>query len=148
MRGLILSAVVGLSVLGSWAPQPEASWLSQALNKLQEPAFSQPYVPPNGVPNAYYQPGPYYPPPPVPSFVPNISGTWYMNGDPYLPCQIIQWRRDGSAEFVNERGSRTWGTVNGDRVWIPEWSDGRSRGLWGTIRGDRIVWPNGTFWSR
>jgi hypothetical protein len=80
--------------------------------------------------------------------VPYIGGNWYMNGDWNAPCEIIQERRDGRAEFVNENGSHARGTVRGDRVWIPEWNDGRQQGLVGVIRGDRIVWPNGTFWSR
>jgi hypothetical protein len=80
---------------------------------------------------------------------PNISGVWYMHGDPYLPCEIIQHGPDRSrATFVNENGSSALGSVRGDQVWIPEWSDGRSQGLLGVIRGERIIWPNGTFWSR
>lgn len=80
--------------------------------------------------------------------IPNLSGTWYMNGDPDAPCEIVQRRPGDRAEFINENGSRAYGTVTHNRVWIPEWSDGRSRGLVGTIRGDQIVWPNGTYWSR
>jgi hypothetical protein len=155
MRYHHLSAILGLSVLGFLAPQAEASWLSQAQRRQREPAIPRQYMPPGGygVPNGNYRPGPYYQPglyqaPSVQSFIPNISGTWFMNGNPYAPCQIIQVRMEGSADFVNEHGSRTCGTVNGDHVWIPEWSDGTSRGLSGWIRGDRIIWPNGTFWSR
>jgi hypothetical protein len=81
--------------------------------------------------------------------VPDISGRWYGDGDPNVPCQIIQWRLDGNAEFINQYGSRAWGTIRGNRVWIPDWTDGSgSRGLWGRIRGDRIIWPNGSYWSR
>jgi hypothetical protein len=80
--------------------------------------------------------------------VPEIGGTWFMNGDENLPCQIIQRRQDGQAEFVNEHGDRAWGTVRRDRVYIPEWTDGRSRGLVGRLRGNRIVWPDGNYWSR
>ena len=83
-----------------------------------------------------------WPPPP-----PNISGTWYMNGDPNLPCQIEQ--RDAFRVLLtNENGSAAWGSVRGNEVWIPEWTDGTRQGLLGRIRGNRIVWPNGTFWSR
>jgi hypothetical protein len=71
-----------------------------------------------------------------------------MNGAEDLPCQIIQRRQDGRAEFVNEHGDRASGTVRSDRVWVPAWTDGRSRGLVGRIRGDRIVWPDGNYWSR
>ena len=85
---------------------------------------------------------------PFPNPVPNINGVWYMNGDPYLPCEIVQRQRDGRVLFTNEHGSAAWGTVTGNRVWIPDWSDGKRRGLAGRIRGDRIIWPNGTFWAR
>jgi hypothetical protein len=80
--------------------------------------------------------------------VPNISGTWFMNGDENLRCKIIQRRLDGHALFINENGSPAPGTVRRDEVWIPEWTDGRREGLVGRIRGDKIVWPNGSFWSR
>src|SRR5947209_20569285 len=81
--------------------------------------------------------------------VPNIAGEWYMNGNPNAPCQIMQWRPDGRAMFVNENGSRAWGTIRGNSVFIPDWDDGMgSGGLRGRIRGNRIVWPNGSFWSR
>jgi hypothetical protein len=89
-------------------------------------------------------PGDYGPPPPP---VPNLNGTWYLNGDPDKPCQISQRRLDGRALFTNEHGSEAWGTVRGDRVRIPDWSDGSSQGLSGRIRGDRILWP-GSYWSR
>ena len=88
---------------------------------------------------------------PLPSWprsAPNISGVWYMNGDPSLPCEIRQ-RGDGrEAVFINENGSSARGDVRADHVWIPEWTDGKSEGLLGRIRGTRIVWPNGTYWSR
>ncbi len=79
----------------------------------------------------------------------DLGGTWYMNGEPDQPCRIVQRAPDGTAEFINEHGSRAWGTVRGDRVWIPSWSDGfGNRGLRGRVRGDRIVWPDGGYWSR
>jgi hypothetical protein len=80
--------------------------------------------------------------------IPNVSGTWYMNGNPNAPCEIVQRRPGDRAEFINENGSRAWGTVTRNSVWIPDWSDGWRQGLAGTIRDDRIVWPNGTYWSR
>jgi hypothetical protein len=85
---------------------------------------------------------------PLPNPAPNIHGVWYMHGDPYLPCEIVQIRRDGRALFTNEHGSSAWGTVDDYYVWIPGWSDGRRMGLVGRIRGDRIIWPNGSFWAR
>jgi len=80
--------------------------------------------------------------------VPFIGGVWYLNGDWDSPCKVIQRRPDGRALFINENGSRAWGTIRGDRVWIPKWTDGRRKGLRGRIRGDRIIWPGGSYWSR
>ena len=78
---------------------------------------------------------------------PFIHGLWFMNGDPRKPCEIRQ--RDNRALFINEHGSGAWGTVRGQYVLIPDWSDGQgSDGLIGRIRGNRIVWPNGSFWAR
>jgi hypothetical protein len=93
----------------------------------------------------------YRPPPPPPVnriAVPNLNGTWYNSGDSSQPCEIIQDWPSRRAQFVNEHGSSAWGTIRGDRVWIPDWSDGQSQGLEGRIRGDRIVWPDGNYWSR
>jgi hypothetical protein len=84
-----------------------------------------------------------YGPPPAA----NINGTWYLKGNPDAPCSVRMYP-DGRALFTNENGSQTWGTIDGDRVWIPDWSDGWSQGLSGRIRGDRILWPGGSFWSR
>jgi hypothetical protein len=80
--------------------------------------------------------------------VPNLDGIWYLSGDPRKPAQIIQRRLDGRALFINEQGSEALGTIEGDMVFIPEWTDGFNRGLVGTVRGDRITWPDGNFWSR
>jgi hypothetical protein len=85
------------------------------------------------------------PPPPT---VPDVSGTWYLNGDRNKPCRIAQYPPGRRAEFTNENGDSAWGTVHAGYVYIPDWSDGSSQGLEGRVRGDRIVWPNGTFWSR
>jgi hypothetical protein len=82
--------------------------------------------------------------------VPDISGTWYNVGNPDQVCEIRQRGPDGRrALFINENGDRASGTVRGDHVYIPDWTDGfGNRGLRGRIRGDRIVWPDGKYWSR
>jgi hypothetical protein len=81
--------------------------------------------------------------------VPYVGGTWFLNGDERDPCSIVQRGLSSRALFINEQGSEAWGMVQGDRVFIPTWTDGMgSRGLWGQFRGDRIIWPNGSFWSR
>ncbi len=80
--------------------------------------------------------------------VPDLDGTWYMNGNVDLPCSIRQ-RPNGRALFTNENGDSARGEVRSDRVWIPDWSPGDGvQGLEGRIRGDRIVWPDGHYWSR
>ena len=80
--------------------------------------------------------------------VPNLNGTWYMNGDEDLPC-YIEMRPGGRVLLTNENGSAAWGEVHGSRVWIPDWSPGEGiQGLEGRIRGDRIIGPDGHFWSR
>jgi hypothetical protein len=79
---------------------------------------------------------------------PDLSGTWFLKGRRDAPCEIDQ-RGPDEALFINENGSEAWGSIRGDRVWIPDWSDGfGSYGLEGRIRGDRIIWPDGSFWSR
>jgi hypothetical protein len=80
------------------------------------------------------------------SRVPNLAGKWYMNDDGNSPCEIRQRRGSNRALFINEQGSRAWGTVRGDRVWIPEWNDGKGQS--GRVRGNKIVWPDGNYWSR
>jgi hypothetical protein len=80
--------------------------------------------------------------------LPDITGTWYMNGDRNCPCEVLQPRPHGDVEFINENGSRAWGVVRGDRVWIPQWNDGTKQGLQGVIWGKKIVWPDGNCWSR
>src|SRR5262245_36282250 len=80
--------------------------------------------------------------------VPDLSGAWYMDGDRNKPCEIRQRRGDNRALFINENGDEAWGTIRGNTVSIPDWTDGERQGLRGTIRRNRIVWPNGSFWSR
>jgi hypothetical protein len=62
-------------------------------------------------------------------------------------CEIRQ-RPDGRAQFINENGSRAWGRVSPDRVYVPDWQDEYGRGLVGRVRGDRIIWPDGNYWYR
>jgi hypothetical protein len=95
---------------------------------------------------AFVAPAPaQFGPPPAP----DIAGRWYMGGNLYQPCEIIQVGPDGRrAQFINEHGDRAWGTVYPDHVWVPTWTDGVTPGLMGRIRGDRIIWPNGTYWER
>jgi hypothetical protein len=77
--------------------------------------------------------------------VPNIDGIWYNHSNGGR-CEVVQRRPDGRALFINENGDRAWGSLRGDRVFIPDWNNGE--GQRGRIRGDRIVWPDGNFWER
>jgi hypothetical protein len=52
--------------------------------------------------------------------VPDLGGTWDMNGDQNKPCEVRQRRGERRAEFINERGESAWGTINGDRIWVPD----------------------------
>lgn len=115
-----------------WSPGPEQRWIWP-----RNPV-------PNRLPGEFpaWRPSPY-------GFPGSLAGLWFGDGNPSIPTQIIQPRPDGNALFINQHGSQAWGTIEGDRVWIPEWTDGRgSQGLLGVIRGDRIIWPNGSFWLR
>ncbi len=80
--------------------------------------------------------------------LPDISGTWYANGNPAARCRISQsgnWvslTNEGgvtaTGHFVNpSKLSTDWGLMNAGRIT-------------GTISSDlrRIDWSNGTFWSR
>ena len=81
----------------------------------------------------------------------NLNGIWYMNGEQDKPTRIVQYGPT-RALFINEHGTQAWGSVQGNRVWIPDWTWGEGwathQGLWGTYTGDRLVWPDGSFWSR
>src|SRR5262249_62252085 len=61
MRSLLLSAVLGVASLGVLAAAPakaEASWLSQALHTMFDPAYYDgPYCYAPGYPYGYYAPG-------------------------------------------------------------------------------------------
>ena len=85
---------------------------------------------------------------PQPYRAPNVSGTWYMSGDPDRPCEIIQRRPDGRAVFVNEKGEQARGWVARDHVEIPAWAGPDGGPLRGKIQPNAIAWSNGTFWTR
>jgi len=92
----------------------------------------------------YYQP--YPPPGPWGGGVPSLDGVWYLSGDPNKVCEIHQRPGDPRALFINENGSQADGSIRGNRIWIPEWNNGRGQA--GVVQGDRIVFPDGNFWSR
>jgi hypothetical protein len=77
----------------------------------------------------------------------DLTGIWinHANGG---ECEIVQVGTHGRARFINEYGARAWGTVRGDRVFIPDWYSATTEGLVGRVRGGRIVWPGGNYWHR
>ncbi len=79
--------------------------------------------------------------------VPDINGRWFLGGDKDKACSIRQRRGSNRALFINENGSRAWGSIRGKRVFIPDWGED-GQGQEGTIRRGRIVWPDGNYWSR
>lgn len=73
----------------------------------------------------------------------DLAGTYYMNGNPNLPCQVVPSRRaPDRAMFVNENGDQTDGYIRGNRVFVPKWN------LGGTVDGDAIRWDNQSVWAR
>jgi hypothetical protein len=91
----------------------------------------------------------WQPPPPPPNYgegrVPNIDGIWYNHSNGGR-CRVMQRWPDTRALFTNENGDQAWGSIDGNRVFIPDWNNGQ--GQRGRIRGDRIVWPDGNYWER
>jgi hypothetical protein len=93
---------------------------------------------------------PQYPPPqspfdpyPAPGMNPQqISGTWFMFGDPQYPCRIIPLPGAGRALFVNEKGDRVEGFIRGSQILVPKWQ------VQGRYEGNSIQWSNQTMWAR
>jgi hypothetical protein len=98
-------------------------------------------------PVPYASPYTYASPYLSPSASPNLGGVWYLDGQADKPTRILQYNPQ-RALFINEHGSEAWGTIQGNRVWIPDWSSSYGPGLAGTVWGNRIQWPDGSFWSR
>lgn len=77
--------------------------------------------------------------------LPDISGTWYAQGDPSKRCHISQSGRN--VTFVNEQGTRATGTFRDPSTLSANWS---FVPIAGNISGDlrTIHWSNGTYWVR
>ncbi len=130
---IILSLSLLASALPQWAPAQERS--GSLAGGLERTASGSPLV----LAQWGYEPPGYG--------APNLSGTWFLSGDPYLPC-TVRMGPDGRALFINEKGERARGWVRGDQIQVPDWGDPYRGGLNGRFRGNRILWSNGTFWSR
>jgi hypothetical protein len=80
--------------------------------------------------------------------LPDISGTWYANGNPAARCHISQ--SGNSVSLSNERGATATGHFAGPGTLETNWGVFGSGHVTGTISSDlrRINWNNGTYWSR
>lgn len=80
--------------------------------------------------------------------LPDISGTWYANGNPAASCHISQ--SGNSVSLSNERGTTATGSFAGPGTLNTDWGVFGGGRVTGTISSDlrRISWSNGTYWSR
>ncbi|HEX4013358.1 MAG TPA: hypothetical protein VHX17_05625 [Candidatus Cybelea sp.] len=87
--------------------------------------------------------------------LPNISGTWYAQGDAAKHCQIQQSGTNVSlSNEVNDRAHGTFTDPSTLSVSWPKWHNSANIGpritYTGHISSDlRVIhWSNGTYWSR
>ena len=80
--------------------------------------------------------------------LPDISGTWYANGNPAARCNISQ--SGSSVSLTNERGTTASGRFVDPGRLSTDWGIMNGGQITGTISSDlrRISWSNGTYWSR
>ncbi len=76
---------------------------------------------------------------------PNLTGTWFANGDRTRSCSIRQ--RHGRLRLQNESGQAASGSFDDGRHITTIWSGNT---IQGRIRqhGNRIDWDNGTYWVK
>jgi hypothetical protein len=73
----------------------------------------------------------------------NLSGTWYVNGDPNQRAEIVSTR--GGLEARNEKGDTSRLIVErGGDIRAEDWEGG----LRGDVSRDRITWANRSTWTR
>ncbi len=77
--------------------------------------------------------------------MPDISGSWYANGNPTAQCRIAQ--SGSSVSLTNEQGATATGSFTDPSTLSAAW--GRKH-LTGTISSDlqTINWSDGEYWSR
>ncbi|HET9391910.1 MAG TPA: hypothetical protein VFO29_00115 [Candidatus Rubrimentiphilum sp.] len=77
--------------------------------------------------------------------LPDISGTWFMGGDPSKRCHIRQ--RGSALTLTNETGQTATGSFVNQRRITTNWS---GRQVEGHLSSDfqRIDWNNSTRWTR
>jgi len=80
--------------------------------------------------------------------LPDISGTWYANGDSSKRCRISQ--SGTSVTLTNEQGRTASGRFANPGTIESDWGYFGGRAIRGTISNDlrRIDWSNGTYWTR
>lgn len=80
--------------------------------------------------------------------LPNISGTWYANGDTSKRCYVTQ--SGTSVSLRNEQGRTATGTFTDPGTLDTDWGYFGGHHVTGTISAklNRISWSNGTYWTR
>ncbi len=83
--------------------------------------------------------------PGYPGYGPQLTGTWFANGDRSRRCAIRQ--RRGSLSLQNEAGQTADGDFVGRRAITTNWNGTVIEGRI-SRDGNRIDWSNGTYWTR
>jgi hypothetical protein len=108
--------------------------LAAALLAWDSPSKAVANFPPNRPPNMQNPWGPT---------AQDMAGTWFMSGNPNLPCYIVPSRTaPDRATFINENGDQVGGFIRGNRVSVPSWN------LGGWFDGNTIRWDNQSVWTR
>jgi len=80
-----------------------------------------------------------------PGYVPQLTGTWFANGDRSRRCSINQ--QQGSLSLQNEAGQTASGSFVRRRDITTNWNGNVINGHL-SRDGNRIDWSNGTYWVR
>ena len=80
--------------------------------------------------------------------LPDISGTWYANGNRAAACRITQ--SGNSVSLTNEQGATATGNFVDPSTLSTNWGFFGGAQITGNISSDlrTITWSNGTYWSR
>ena len=80
-----------------------------------------------------------------PGYAPQLTGTWFANGDRSRRCSISQ--QQGSLNLQNEVGQTANGSFVRRRDITTNWNGTVINGHL-SRDGNRIDWSNGTYWQR
>jgi len=77
--------------------------------------------------------------------LPDITGSWFANGNPTLQCHISQ--SGNTMSLTNEQGATAAGNFTDPSTLSAAWG---GKHMTGTISSDlrTITWNDGTYWSR